>query len=683
MKRFLTLLTIVFMLVGIANVNANQNDALSSSAKKADLQQNAKIEDNNVKAFDAQLEMTDPVLVHRFAYTGGGNDRLTHGTPFVYDPKTGVYAVVFCSINWISDDEYTTQPYIMISTDAGETWDSVGTYQDDYMSSHIPALAVVNADGSTNPDDLVYFLSSLVTFKEGSEWNNTYQGLLTTQSSLSGDFADNLNYYSGPDAAFDGFQDDAEDYYFGRLRYFDYQFDGKPYVCGIGQVFPKYTNTPGGYYGEFIWDVESIEPEHQMIPWDRSRFKTDLSGPDRSWNNYAAIDADANGNLYAAVNNIFTEDDEIEEYTRAPGVVKSTDNGATWGEFNKMPQETMNDYVDRNTNYTRYFTYGNYEQDAFVAYGNDEYSFFYRIGLTNAAEDSYEYQIVEVYYNGGTWGVRKVADLVSEYTVANVPWHATFPSTEAYQTQGYKLYSASDLGHELEAVKTTDGSAIIVKWVETTSLAALEKEETVAVLNYTDPNNPTETTSNIDTVAFCDVIATYRNTSESTWLDPQNVTDNAEFNFYATHLSKKVESINNIPMIFDYSSEPSETYQYGRNFCQLIIDFAPYTTFTTFSLGNVSVEENTDNYQFELYNAIPNPANDVVNISYNLDVPAYTKIELFNSLGQHVANLFEGSQQAGYHMTNDIDLTDLTAGAYYVKLTVGTQSLTKNLNIVK
>ena len=70
---------------------------------------------------------------------------------------------------------------------------------------------------------------------------------------------------------------------------------------------------------------------------------------------------------------------------------------------------------------------------------------------------------------------------------------------------------------------------------------------------------------------------------------------------------------------------------------------------------------------FELFQNFPNPFNASTTFRYALPEPCHVRLEIFTTLGQHVALLADGEQDAGFH--NITWSTDVTSGIYYYRLT--------------
>ncbi len=81
----------------------------------------------------------------------------------------------------------------------------------------------------------------------------------------------------------------------------------------------------------------------------------------------------------------------------------------------------------------------------------------------------------------------------------------------------------------------------------------------------------------------------------------------------------------------------------------------------------------------QLYNPIPNPANDQVMIEYYLPNSSAIKIYIYDLLGKSAASTIEDSgASAGFHR-NTIDVANLEAGMYFIALEADGKRVTKRL----
>ncbi|MBX7217383.1 MAG: Omp28-related outer membrane protein [Candidatus Kapabacteria bacterium] len=103
---------------------------------------------------------------------------------------------------------------------------------------------------------------------------------------------------------------------------------------------------------------------------------------------------------------------------------------------------------------------------------------------------------------------------------------------------------------------------------------------------------------------------------------------------------------------------------------------------TGFSPKSASGVEHVSVRGFSLGSVAPNPAANAVAIGYTLGATADVAIELRNALGEHVARVEAGTQEAGtYH--KGIDLTNIPAGSYILTLRAGDYVASEQVVVVK
>ncbi len=78
----------------------------------------------------------------------------------------------------------------------------------------------------------------------------------------------------------------------------------------------------------------------------------------------------------------------------------------------------------------------------------------------------------------------------------------------------------------------------------------------------------------------------------------------------------------------------------------------------------------------------PNPFNAQTNITFELPSDSDVSLEIYNIIGQRVAELVDGNLSAGRH-TVSWDASDAASGVYFYKLTAGEKVVTKKMNLLK
>jgi hypothetical protein len=63
----------------------------------------------------------------------------------------------------------------------------------------------------------------------------------------------------------------------------------------------------------------------------------------------------------------------------------------------------------------------------------------------------------------------------------------------------------------------------------------------------------------------------------------------------------------------------------------------------------------------------PNPCNLNLNIKFKLPNPCYVKVEIFNTLGKKISQVFKGEKGAGIHLI-PLNTENLSKGIYYITI---------------
>tara|TARA_B100000575_G_C23133608_1_gene658066 strand:- start:2624 stop:3451 length:828 start_codon:yes stop_codon:yes gene_type:complete len=78
----------------------------------------------------------------------------------------------------------------------------------------------------------------------------------------------------------------------------------------------------------------------------------------------------------------------------------------------------------------------------------------------------------------------------------------------------------------------------------------------------------------------------------------------------------------------------------------------------------------------------PNPFNPSTKITFELSIPQYVQLDVYNTLGQKVLTLVNDSMESGYHSIN-LDATRLSSGVYLYRLIAGNTVFTKKMTLIK
>ena len=135
---------------------------------------------------------------------------------------------------------------------------------------------------------------------------------------------------------------------------------------------------------------------------------------------------------------------------------------------------------------------------------------------------------------------------------------------------------------------------------------------------------------------------------------------------------------------YDYFGESTISVSNGQS----TMDLGPgeFRIFTTKNFRtSVSVEENGEGdqpAQFMLYQNYPNPFNPTTNLTFEIAEAGDVTLEVYNMLGQKVAELVNGRKAAGVH-TVQFDASDLSSGIYITRLSSAGNVQTIKMTLLK
>lgn len=569
--------------------------------------------------------------------------------PYVYHIETGTLYTIKRGAGPRDDASYGTNVldnlFFRSSTDWGQTWTDPELLYDASNESpgfyaRYPSIYPFILEGQ-----LCFNYTSPLTGGEGWQgWLNSiyYFGApLNTFMSNAETETGGIAYGWGTDAKLLGGTTNPE--------------QTEPYFLAIGGLMPPGGNRDGA------WDDNSnvaYRKTADFTLWD-------VIVPD-AWasDNFYPVDADSNTSsviyglkkgpddkMYAGIigNFIDSEDPDLWEV----GVSFSEDYGETWSNLDICPISLLWDYATANgldpdsvSNYSAYdfllYEYG----DGQIGYSVFVWMSDFRQGV---APLDRQMQIVEYYKQGGTWGIRKVGD-ISGYTLP-------------YWDEDAQSFSArNQMGIELNAALTEDGTKMLLKWVDLTNLAD-------------------DGAGNI-TFNGSDIFISTKTVTGNTWGDVQNISDDDGIHRITWIPDYVPNSLIGIPMIEEISiADPNDTDQEaairGRNLLE-----RQYCLIGYFD-AVVGVEKGPENDGKISINSIyPNPASSYTQVSVNIPADGEATIELFDLMGNKVVELHDGFLSAGSHAIY-LPTDNLSIGTYYCTLNMNGYKTVKTLTIVR
>ena len=99
----------------------------------------------------------------------------------------------------------------------------------------------------------------------------------------------------------------------------------------------------------------------------------------------------------------------------------------------------------------------------------------------------------------------------------------------------------------------------------------------------------------------------------------------------------------------------------------------------------VNVDYNTNNalpMEFVLEQNYPNPFNPTTQINYSIPANSHVTLKVYNTLGQEIATLFDGTKKAGNYQVT-FDGSALSSGVYFYRLQSDNVTLTKKFALMK
>jgi plastocyanin len=136
---------------------------------------------------------------------------------------------------------------------------------------------------------------------------------------------------------------------------------------------------------------------------------------------------------------------------------------------------------------------------------------------------------------------------------------------------------------------------------------------------------------------------------------------------------------NSTGTVFSYVVQISGTYLYQCD------NHGPDMSGSFTATSATAVDDKASQTQpstYQLEQNYPNPFNPSTRIAYRLAGNAQLKLTVHNTLGQEVATLVSGNQEAGYHEVQ-FDGSKLASGVYLYRMVAGGYVETKKLLLVR
>jgi len=663
MRRFIQIMTATFIMLGMVSI---------SQAKMA--QSANKINSVNIKNYSKLLTVPNSYskrpttqavqfntikLCYQYAYFS----LYSRSQPMAYDPISDYVFISAIQPEWDGQGLSKIMGYALFAKAGTNNWDSIKVFNEDEMGISDPSISIHNTNGATNVQNVNLTLQGRFAPKY-DEWR--FSGL-TYAFRNGGENVPDLNEYPLEN-------NPGNEYKWSIMKSKSYPTSPYAYSAGILTVGmnPK---VQYGAYGFLATDNENKNYIHSKIPseWSLSIFRQapQLSS---SYNGPMEIAVDKDDNIYVAVNNIFA----VDEDNRVVAVSKSTDGGASWSDFNRMPATLLQNYA-ATYQFETAIPYQVYNQMyGFVVYGNS-YSYFYPLALVSQ-DTIREIHLVEAKFNGSVWSMNKVADINSFLPYA-------FYKSDKYPDAYDKFMIAeAPLGYEIQAAKTMEEDYLVVKWID----VGLNNDGTPKYFEYPTPiqitvmdANDVEQDATLPGMNIMDIYIARKKVNEGTW-KVENITDDST-NYKATWIPDIVPAINKIPLTWAstlvYKDNTNPFNALPQSMRDRIVAF-PFAYMGGTFTGPMSVTDELSNYHFNVLRVSPNPVINEAEFTFELEEPSNVSIAITNSLGQKVKEVLNGYAQAGVQGFV-ADLSDLPNGVYYFTLTANNRSETKVLNIVR
>lgn len=568
------------------------------------------------------------------------------------------------------------QVELHVSTNDGASWTESRIFDKTNVVFAMPSFAVANPNDESDPAKMMWFLYGFTY--PGPTWARGSQLSLIKTTSSPFEFP-----LEGPEN--------------GNTAGYTWNYGSMATSAGTSPVtfFASELgvgtgNAQYGAYGIYAFDYASEDFVTSSMPsrWDLSNFRPSPN-PASSYNAQIHVSTDPDGRVYAAVNNIFADDQE----NRVPAVSMSDDHGASWSTWNRLPVSALTAYrTEANWTGTIQLV-GAYEQDGFTVTGENEWSYIMRLGEVQDNRWA-NIHVVEAYYKAGAWGIRRIAELNGFPIITSRQDSLSGGTDGAARGTWLTNYDGNPQGHEVEVARDAAGN-ILVKWIDENPAHGMFRFSSPVNIATFDQQNNRWNTGTLDSMMTTDMYYSYRKAGSTSWSPAINITNDTKYD-KGTRIPAVIKSINKVPVIYSQGFTKAQIsaqspYAPGLQALPDILletqmDYRTPNTirYANFNAENpTSVEEqNPINYTFRFNGVTPNPATSASEVTFTLDRPGMVAVELYDVLGNKVRTLANGAMDTGVHGLT-INAATISAGSYYVSLTVDGARITKPLVVVK
>ncbi len=609
-----------------------------------------------------------PVNIYEFNYAKFPNN-------ISYDTASGtasvleVYGVIYNS------DLSEGSIDIWYTSDHGFSWGKREVMA--LQSKSIPynaTFVTINNENSDDPEDLIYCVM-YQTLKKDEEDSTFYKD---DELNISFSFPD-TNYHSVID---NRIIKNEEIFYFQNVGHFavvdsliclyNTAIPNKEKNVQVGPSFLTTINSKTGIVNKSML-LPNYESE-QITYWREDKSSKTVS--------QSYLDTDEEGNMYMFAINYLQPDHPSEGMTpldrmRTPAFMKSTDGGETWSEWIKFPKQKIIEFLNEHDQDPEkdYKPFGDslfQNKYGFAVTGVDRFTAVFPLLVKQNEEE--KLIIADFSYNEGNWyDIDYIHEVSNEHKIPHLVRSSSEEKIDSL------FYDDIDLEIEIAKIEGSHGSGLVIKFVDVRGMTDLDSSYKV---KYYDGNYVIY--KHLDSVQNFGIYGCYKDYRY--WSNPVIMVDSPDRNEIHSSLPDIVESTYEVPLLWNLRYHTSDTTDYRYSYPSILFDIAhnwwSALFYGTHNLHEGAVEEITPVVSEVNMNVYPNPASANAYVEYTSGNDN-VRMEIFDAMGNKVMSLINDDIQSAGTKTTPIDVTKLANGTYYVYLTVGNETFTKTLNVVR